>query len=87
MSRDGKRVALDVKVNAGDFATVFALADAQQGIRKWWSAKPSISPTNSRPRWHFSMPTRLALTHGSTWPGATSICSRRRPSAIPGARS
>ncbi|MPQ69882.1 cell division protein FtsQ [Pseudomonas sp. MWU12-2319] len=34
LSRDGKKVALDVKVNAGDFATVFALADAQQGIRQ-----------------------------------------------------
>ncbi|WP_191486067.1 cell division protein FtsQ [Pseudomonas sp. FEN] len=34
LSRDGKSVPLDVKVTAGDFATVFALTDAKQGIRQ-----------------------------------------------------
>ena len=34
LSRDGKSVPLDVKVNAGDFATVFALVDAKAGIRQ-----------------------------------------------------
>jgi len=34
LSRDGKSVPLDVKVNPGDFATVFVLVDTRQGIRQ-----------------------------------------------------